>query len=136
MSKFGTIKTSMKDGKLLIEALSIMGLKGIKNFIGNPQQLEGYEGRFRNERADIIVPRQYVGHASNDLGFRRNPITGMFEAIISDFDSNRFNARWLQNLQVEYNQADIAVKMKIQGWKLVNTGIKANGNRKLAYQPI
>ena len=136
MSKFGTIKTSMKDGKILIEALSVMGLKGSKNFIGNPQQLEGYEGRFRTERADIIVPRQYVGHASNDLGFRRNPVTGMYEAIISDYDSSRFNARWLQNLQVEYNQADLNVKMKKQGFRLVNTGVKENGNRKLAYQRI
>lgn len=136
MSKYATIVTSLTDGKLLMEALVVMGLKGIQNHIGNPQPLEGYEARLRKETADIIIPRRYVGSASNDLGFRRGA-DGKYVAIISDYDSSRYNSKWLSSLQVEYNQVDLNATMKKQGFKLVNTGLnQTNGNRKLEYQRI
>lgn len=136
MSKYARIKTSFTDGKLLIEALAAVGMRGIQNHIGNPQHLEGFEASRRQETADIIIPRRYVGNSSNDLGFKRDS-KGKYEAIISDFDSRRYGTEWQQKLSVEYNQADLNVKMKKLGYKLVNTGLnQTNGNRKLAYQQI
>lgn len=136
MSKYATIKTSFKDGEVLIASLEAMGLKGIQNHIGHPIQLEGYEARRRNETADIVIPRKYVGAASNDLGFKRGE-DGTFTAIVSDFDRTKYGPKWMQSLTLEYNQADVAKKMKAAGFKLVNTGLNTkNGNLKAQYQQI
>lgn len=136
MSKYATIKTSFKDGDVLIASLEAMGLKGIQNHIGSPIQLEGYEARRRNEIADIVIPRKYVGSASNDLGFKRGE-DGTYTAIVSDFDSRKYGPTWMRSLTLEYNQADVAKKMKKAGFKLVNTGINTKtGNVKAQYQQI
>src|ERR1700742_5030849 len=119
MSKYIIFETEFFDGKLLIEALAAMGMKGIKNFIGNPQRLEGYEDRLRPETADIIIPKQYVGRASNDIGFKRQP-NGSYTAIISDFDRSRYNTQWLKGLKVEYAEVDLKTKAKKAGFVLVN----------------
>jgi hypothetical protein len=135
MSKYATIKTSFKDGEVLIASLEAMGLQGIQNHIGRPVQLEGYEARLRKESADIVIPRKYVGAASNDLGFKRGT-DGTYTAIVSDFDSTKYGPKWMQSLTLEYNQADVAKKMKTAGFKLVNTGTTKNGNIKAQYQQI
>lgn len=133
MSKYVNFQTKFTDGKLLIEALAAMGLLGIQNHIGNPQRLEGFQGDRRSNTADIVIPRHYVGSASNDLGFRRNA-QGSYDAIISEYDQHRYNHNWLNKLNVEYAEADLKAKAKKAGFKLVNTGLKENGNRKYTFQ--
>lgn len=135
MSKFVNFQTKFTDGKLLIEALAVAGMKGVQNHIGNPQRLEGYEGDQRSQTADIVIPRRYVGRVSNDIGFKRNA-KGTYDAIISDYDQQHYNSAWLNNLTVEYSEVELKQKAKKAGFKLVNTGLKDNGNRKYKFQQI
>lgn len=62
-----------------------------------PQTLYGYHGDVRPERAHVIIRRQHVGSASNDIGFLREP-DGTFTAIISEFDRARYGDAWLRQL--------------------------------------
>jgi len=58
------------------------------------ERLRGYQGDLREERAHVILRRAEVGTASNDIGFFFHP-GGKCEAIISEYDSGRYNAEWL-----------------------------------------
>jgi hypothetical protein len=64
-------------------------------------QLEGYHGDKRKQMAEIVIPRQQVGGASNDIGFERGA-DGNFTAHISDYDRGFYNQKWLNGLKVEY----------------------------------
>lgn len=78
-----------------------------RNCIGNPQNLEGYQGDQRQQRADIIIPRSQVGGASNDIGFTKGP-DGTYKAIISDYDSRRHGQTWLNT--VKWNAGDAGIR--------------------------
>lgn len=106
MSAYSEVATEFKDGDLLIEALKTMGFNPT-NCIGKPQNLEGYRGDRRQQKADIIIPRAQVGGASNDLGFVKGA-DGKFKAIISDYDSRRYNGEWLNT--VKANVADLGIQ--------------------------
>jgi len=67
-----------------------------------PQALYGYEGRERPEKAEVIIRRQHVGPASNDIGFAKNP-DGTYRAIISEYDRGRHGDTWLGKLKQEYS---------------------------------
>lgn len=134
MSKFVNFQTKFTDGKLLIEALALIGLTGIQNHIGNPVLMVDYVGSSSQQQyADIYIPRKQLGRMSNDMGFKRTA-KGTYEAIISDFDQRKYNSAWLNQLTVEYSEVELKAKAKKLGFKLVNTGLKENGNRKYKFQ--
>jgi hypothetical protein len=101
MSAYITLATPMIDQECLLAALADMGFKPEQVRTHNiPVPLEGYEGSQRTQRAEIIIPRQYVGEDSNDIGFRLTP-TG-YAAIISAYDSEEFDHTWLKKLSDSY----------------------------------
>jgi hypothetical protein len=55
-----------------------------------PQPLVGWLGDRREQKAEIIIRKEHLGAASNDIGFTRNQ-KGHLVALISDFDGHRFN---------------------------------------------
>lgn len=105
MSKYAEKQTEFKDGTLLVEALKALGFDTVEVH-DKAQRLEGYQGDLRANTANIIVRRKYVGSASNDLGFKQNA-DGTYTAIISDYDSSRYNRQWLTNLKTEYAKAGV-----------------------------
>lgn len=133
MSKYAAVETIFEDGEVLIKALNEVGYTTVENHIGNPAHLVGYQGDTRKDTADIIVRRQYVGGASNDLGFKR-AADGTYQAIISDYDSRRHNAEWLKKLKVEYQGARVQAIAQKNGYRAVSTGKKlANGNKQYIF---
>lgn len=89
MSQFLAYKTRIKNVQDLCEVLRdyCKHLQG-QNFIEvheNPQHLFGYHGDERQDVAHIIIRRKYVGGASNDIGFFRNP-DGTYSSIVSEYD--------------------------------------------------
>jgi hypothetical protein len=66
-----------------------------------PQTLYDYCGHPRPQKAHIILRRQFVGGAANDIGFLKNT-DGTYTAIISEYDSMRHNAAWITNLTKSY----------------------------------
>ncbi len=89
------------------------------------QSLTGYHGDTRKERANIIVRRQYVGSAANDLGFIKAE-DGTYSAIVSAYDSGKHNAQWFTGLKRAYvERVDIKTAQK-QGFKYLGKKIVNN----------
>lgn len=123
MSEYRKSSTNIKDQECLIEALIEMGYK--REHIEThdvPQQLFDYRGnktRYTDsagDKAHVIVRRQHVGGAANDLGFLRGA-DGKFSAIISRYDSGKHNAKWLSGLKTNYSEKNLIKTAKKQGFK-------------------
>ncbi len=72
-----------KDRRLLIAALADLGYSVIEE--GEALPLLGYQGDRRPETAELVVRRQQIGAASNDLGFARTDRG--YVPIISEYGS-------------------------------------------------
>ena len=103
MSAYITLATPMTDHDCLLEALEELGFDRDKVEVhAEGTALVGYEGRRREQQAHIVIRRQHVGAASNDIGFERTP-TG-FRAHVSGYDHPRFGGDWLSRLAASYQE--------------------------------
>jgi len=101
MSAYMTLLTPMIDRECLLGALSDLGFGLTKVEIhDSPVQLVGYEGRQRGYSANVVIRREHVGRASNDIGFLSTS-TG-YKAFISDFDQSAYGPVWLKRLNDHY----------------------------------
>jgi hypothetical protein len=100
MSHFTCIKTQIKNQDTLIQALSDVGFSNVEVH-ETAQHLYGYEGDVREQTAEVIIRREYIGVASNDIGFKRQD-DGQFEAVISEYDCQKYSQAWLNNLIQRY----------------------------------
>lgn len=107
MSHYNNITTQIKDLSALIEALCrVKSRTGqwTKNMIEvhpTPQHLYGFQNDQRNQTAEIIIRRQHVGGAANDIGFKKQA-DGTYTAIISDYDRGYYTEQWVQSLGTYY----------------------------------
>jgi hypothetical protein len=101
MSAYLTLLTPMTDQECLLAALGDLGFdRRMVEVHATPVQLVGYAGDRRVESANIVIRRQYVGHASNDVGFLATP-TG-YQALVSGYDHPRFGTGWITQLSERY----------------------------------
>ena len=108
MSAYITLATPMIDQECLVAALADMGFGADRVEVHHESvPLVGYEGERRNRTAHVVIRRQHVGDASNDIGFERRP-TG-FRVHVSDYDRTQYGRAWLRELQARYEHHD-AVK--------------------------
>ena len=130
MSKFAEQTTEFKDAALLVKALEEMGYATVEVH-KDGANLFGYHGDMRDEKANIIVRRKFIGYASNDIGFRLTE-NGSYAAIISEFDSHKHNSAWVSKLKVSY--AELAYKQKAMrmGLRFVGKTIE-NGKTQLQF---
>lgn len=77
------MEIKFKDQGVLITTLKNMGYKPVVH--EEAKHLRGYHGDKRSQKAHIIIPRQQVGVASNDVGFERID-DGGFVLHASEFD--------------------------------------------------
>lgn len=88
------------------------------------QQLEGYHGDKRAQRAHIVIPRAQAGSASNDIGFEKLA-DGSIVAHISQYDSGQYNQKWMAGVKGRY--------AKIHGKKIARkAGLVFKGEKKLS----
>lgn len=130
MSEYRKSTTNCKDKECLIDALIDLGYKRENIEVHEEaKQLFDWHGRATHyldksgDKANIIVRRQFVGGAANDLGFKLNPVTKTYDAIISDYDSGKHNATWLKNLKVGYAEKTLIKTGKAQGLRYLSTKI-------------
>lgn len=117
MSHFTSIKTQIKNQEALVKALADMGFKDVE-LHETAQQLYGFEGRLRPETAEVIIRRQYLGSASNDIGFKRQD-DGQFEAMISSYDrAYKYSQQWLNQLTQRYAYHALMATAPAQGFTL------------------
>jgi uncharacterized protein DUF1257 len=145
MSKYIEAQTQFKDADLLIEALETVGLpnpgnRNRESLKGNierhavPHTLLGIGGTKRPECAEIIIRRGLTGYASNDIGFALNPETGMYNAIISEFDRDYVgcDAQWLNRVSVAYREAFTIREARKQGARFIGRK-QVNGKIQLQF---
>ncbi len=103
MSRYCKVLTQFTDQDALLSALMETGswTQAQVEIHNEPQNLLGYKGDVRVERAHIIIRKKNVGRMSNDIGFVRNG-DGNYEAIISEYDSSRYGERWIGELKGNY----------------------------------
>jgi hypothetical protein len=133
MSQFDDFKTIITDEECLISALcrclNAYGQQIQRDWIEchkNPVNLYGYKGDKREQKANIIIRRNHVGNASNDIGFIKNA-DGTYSAIISEYDTGRFNARWRGDLQTHYNFEKSKKEFMLDKTKTVTEETNKNG---------
>ena len=91
---------------LLLDALGRLGFRADQVERGERLPLFGYLGDQRPETAELVIRRQHLGRASNDLGFARTE-RGL-APIISEYDQRVLRGgRFLRDLRVAYAEAAI-----------------------------
>jgi len=87
MSAYKTIKCSFKDKNTLIESLKNLGYEPV--VYKEKHNLQGYQNDTREQKAEIIVPKNQISVASNDLGFSYDEETSEYLMLCSDYDSHK-----------------------------------------------
>ena len=82
MSHFACIKTQLKNRDTLIQALTDVGFDDVEVH-ETAQHLYGYQGDVREQIAEVIIRREYIGVASNDIGFKRQDDGQLFLSMIA-----------------------------------------------------
>ena len=102
-----------KDRRLLLAALAEIGFADVEE--GDQLPLYGYQGDRRPETAEIVVRRQLIGAASNDLGFARTSLG--YVPIISEYDERTLLAgQFLPRLRTAYGEAVVEeVRRRLHG---------------------
>lgn len=130
MSAYTEQQTQFKYAALLVSALKACGVSEV-NVFETAQPLEGYHGDKRADTAEIIIPRHAVGSLSNDIGFKRQP-DGTYKAVISEYDSLRYNSDWMRNLVNTYSELGLISKAKKAGLKFAGKK-QVNGKLRLQF---
>ncbi len=77
--------------------------------------LYGYQGDERPQKAHVIIRRQHVGSAANDVGWERLP-DGSYRAWISEYDGrHRFDAATQNRIRQEYAFAAVSRQQRALG---------------------
>ena len=83
-------------------------------------------------KATVIVRRKFVGGAANDVGFIKNS-KGYYEAIISDYDSNKHNAAWMTNLTKAYAKHGLIKQAGRMGMTFIGQKLDTKGRPQLQF---
>ena len=139
MSEYRKNITRCKDKEVLIDALVEMGYRREHiEYHEVPQQLFDWHGQptcyldSTGDKAQIIVRRQHVGGAANDLGFKLDPVTKCFDAIISQYDSGKHNQKWLSGLKTSYSAKRVKKELAKNGFKYLGQEM-VNGKIQIKY---
>jgi phage-related tail fiber protein len=129
MSHFTAIKTQIKQIPPLLQALADLGFSEVEVHDA-AQHLFGFRGDVRSQTAEVIIRRQYVGVASNDIGFQRQA-DGTFTAIISDYDQQTYSAQWLNQLTQRYGYHLLKATAPQQGFTVETEQVLEDGTIRL-----
>ncbi|MDJ0737937.1 MAG: DUF1257 domain-containing protein [Nostocaceae cyanobacterium] len=125
MSHFTSIKTQIKDANVLVQSLADVGFKNVEVH-ETPQHLYGYQGDVRPETAEVIIRRNYIGSASNDIGFKKQE-DGQFQAIISEYDRSKYGQKWLNRLMQRYGYYALIKSAQTEGFTVEEDEVLEDG---------
>jgi hypothetical protein len=118
MSQFVTCTTVIRDPQCLVAALLKLGRWSEEQIEVHSEAvaLFGYQGDKRAETSEIVIRRQHVGLASNDLGFKR-AADGTYQAVISEYDGRHgYDEAWLTRVVDGYNRERIIQECQLAGY--------------------
>jgi hypothetical protein len=119
MSHYSEVVIEMTDQGCLVAALERLGFKGKIEIHKEPQSLYGYHGDVRSQKAHVIIRREHVGWAANDLGFERQA-NGKYRIWVSEFDGNHngYDNAWMGKLKQAYGVEKARVEAKKKGYRV------------------
>lgn len=97
------------------------------------QNLYGYAGDKRTQTANIIIRRQYVGSAANDVGFHKTG-KGKYELIISEYDKrsgSKSEIDFLQRMKQIYSKHVTVKQLKKMGISQTSITTSSDGRIKI-----
>ncbi|TAK35998.1 MAG: DUF1257 domain-containing protein [Chloroflexota bacterium] len=108
-----------RDLGLLKAALADLGYAIVEE--GDHLPLYGYQGDLRPERAALVVRRQHLTRASNDLGFQRTDQG--YVPVISEYDLGALlDGKFLARLRTAYNLRVVErVTRRLHGTRVAQT---------------
>jgi hypothetical protein len=117
MSHYSEVQIELTDEGCLVAALSRLGFKGTVEVHREAQSLYGYQGEVRSQKAHVIIRRQHVGSAANDVGFERQA-DGRYRVWVSDYDRkyNKYDDAWLGRLKQAYGVEKAKLEAKKRGY--------------------
>ena len=116
MSHYVECTPGFKDQQALIEALVAVGFERSHIEVhAEIAALFGYQGDERSQRAHIVIRRQHVGQAANDVGWERLS-DGTYRAWISEYDArHRFNPEMQNRIKQEYAYHAVSRQQQAMG---------------------
>lgn len=119
MSHYSEVTIELTDEGCLVVALGRLGFKGKVEVHREAQQLYGYQGDLRAQKAHVIIRRGDVGRAANDLGFERQA-DGRYRIWISEYDQahNGYNGAWLGKLKQAYGVEKARAEARKKGYRV------------------
>jgi hypothetical protein len=117
MSKYEELRTVLSDERYLLEALNDFGY--CAEISPDGLSLYGYLGDERPEKANIVIRRQQLNSASNDIGFARDA-NGVYRALISEYDRGiGFDDAWLGRVAQTYKERQTMAIAKAKGYRFL-----------------
>ena len=95
------------------------------------QQLQGYRGDRRQQVANIIVRRNHVGIASNDVGFLKKT-NGKYQLIISEYDQRKSKV-FVEKFKQTYVIRQAKKMLRNKGYKLKKQKVEQDGTIELRF---
>lgn len=119
MSEYTIVQVHIKDSVALKEALKEMGYVYEEHQTAQP--LYGYENKMRAQKANIIIRKEHVGSAANDVGFLKNA-NGEYEMIISQYDrwAGKQSEDFMKRLPQVYSTQTVIRKAKAMGYTVMS----------------
>jgi len=119
MSHYSEVMIELTDEGCLVAALERLGFKGKVEIHKEAKALYGYQGDVRAQKGNVIIRRQHVGPAANDLGFERQP-DGKYRVWVSDYDVkyNKYDDAWMGRLQQAYGVEKARTEAKKKGYRV------------------
>ena len=125
MSEYHVVKTQYKQEDCLLKSLQELGYK--VDVHQSPQSLRGYRGDLRQQKAHLIIKKEHIGSASNDVGFFRNA-DGQYQMIISAYDKGVKKCQpLLKSLSAIYNKHVVLKTAALKGCSLISQTTDAQG---------
>jgi Protein of unknown function (DUF1257) len=127
VSHYTQCKLAVKDQEAFIDALianweSARGLKLDRSMIEiheQPANLYGYQGDKREQTANLIIRRNHVGGASNDIGYMIKD--GECTELISEFDrGSGYGLEWSKKVKKTYAVNVVKKAAVKKGYKLAD----------------
>jgi hypothetical protein len=119
MSHYSEVVIELTDEGCLVAALSRLGFKGRVEVHREAQPLYGYQGDVRAQKAHVIIRREHVGRAANDLGFERQA-DGKYRVWVSEYDQkyNKYDETWMGKLKQAYGVEKARAEAKKKGYRV------------------
>ncbi|MEP7339476.1 MAG: DUF1257 domain-containing protein [Acidobacteriota bacterium] len=128
MSHYATIKTQIKNPKLLKAALEARGYKVEQH--EKPVVLRGYQGGFT---AEVVIRRRDAKAQWGDIGWKRGE-DGNFSFVFDDLDLKRFDTDWQNAVNQEYAIQVGIEAQKEMGYEVMAREAQPDGSVRIVMQ--